>query len=98
MIAEGRTMTLSGGEPERAWLAERMSEHDVPGLSIAVVDGMRVGRARAYGVKSADAKEPVTAEALLQACSISKVVTALGVLRCWPRMECSTWMTRSTRT
>ena len=68
-------------EPARAPLAERMAHHNVPGVSVAVINNYRIEWARAYGVRDVETSEPVTAKTLFQAGSISKPVTALAVLR-----------------
>ena len=71
---------LIKGEP--AWsLEERMKHWKVPGLSIAVIKDFKVEWARSYGVKDIDTKEPVTAETLFQAGSISKPVAAMTALK-----------------
>ncbi|HVB09870.1 MAG TPA: serine hydrolase domain-containing protein, partial [Bacillota bacterium] len=62
-------------------LAERMAFWGVPGLSVALVDGGRVVATEAFGLADAASGRPVTPDTLFQAASISKPVTALGVLR-----------------
>ena len=70
---------IKGDQP---WsLEERMKHWKVPGLSIAVVKDFKVEWARSYGVKDIDTKEPVTAETLFQAGSISKPVAAMVALK-----------------
>lgn len=66
--------------PEAA-LLERMKFYNVPGASIAVINDFRVEWAQEYGVREAGTQDPVTAETLFQACSISKAVTAVAALR-----------------
>lgn len=66
------------GQPAK--LAERMRFYNVPGVSIAVINRGELEWARGYGVLEAETPEPVTAATLFQACSISKPVTAVGVL------------------
>ena len=69
------------GEPEQtAKLADRMAALHVPGVSIAVVHDGQIEWARGFGVTKTGGPS-VTAETLFQAASISKPVTALGVLR-----------------
>jgi CubicO group peptidase (beta-lactamase class C family) len=68
------------GEPGVA-LAERMEFHSVPGLSVAVINGFKVEWARGYGVRHTGKPAPVGVNTLFQAGSISKLVTAVGVLR-----------------
>jgi CubicO group peptidase (beta-lactamase class C family) len=64
-----------------AELAERMRYYHTPGVSVAVIQDGKIEWARGFGVRDARTKEPMTAETLLQAASISKPVTALGVVR-----------------
>ena len=58
-----------------------MKHWGVPGLSVAVAVDGQLAWAAAYGVADASQKNPVTADTLFQAASISKPVTALGALR-----------------
>src|SRR6185436_13576377 len=53
----------------------------VPGVSIAVINNYKVEWARGYGVKDIESNEPVTAETLFQAGSISKSVAAMTALK-----------------
>ena len=57
-------------------LTDRMQFYTTPGVSIAFVDHQRVEWARAYGVRDAKSREPVTTDTLFQAGSISKPVAA----------------------
>jgi CubicO group peptidase (beta-lactamase class C family) len=63
-------------------IEERMEHHDVPGVSIAVINDFRVDWARAYGYADREAGVPVKTETLFQAASISKPTTGLAVLKC----------------
>jgi len=62
-------------------LAARMAFHDVPAVSIALINNGRVEWARAYGVLDVDRRRPATTESLFQAGSVSKSISALGALR-----------------
>lgn len=62
-------------------LQERMAHHQVPGVSVAVVDNGAIAWARSWGVVRASEPGPVTPETLFQAGSISKTVTAMLTLR-----------------
>lgn len=62
-------------------LAERMAFHQVPAVSIAVIDGGRIEWARAYGVLDVASGRPATATTMFQAASVSKAVSAIGALR-----------------
>ncbi len=73
--------TLFDGEPIHAkTLKERMSELKVPGVSVAVIDKGRIVWAKGYGLRDADRPDPVTPETLFQAASVSKPVSAVGVM------------------
>ena len=62
-------------------LQQRMQFHKVPGVNIAVINDFKVEWARAYGVKDAASKEPVTETTLFQAASISKTLNATVILK-----------------
>lgn len=66
--------------PMQLNLAELMRLHNVPGLSIAVIEDFKIAWARGYGVKQAGANTPVTVRTLFQAGSVSKPVAAAGAL------------------
>jgi CubicO group peptidase (beta-lactamase class C family) len=70
---KGRSSTMN--------LADRMEHYKIPGVSIAVINNGRIEWARGFGVKDAGTKEPVAAETLFQAGSISKPVAATAALR-----------------
>ncbi len=57
-----------------------MKEHEVPGMSVAVVRNFRLGWAKGYGTTELGGVRPVTPRTLFLAGSISKPVTALGAL------------------
>ncbi|MES2758421.1 MAG: serine hydrolase domain-containing protein [Pseudomonadota bacterium] len=58
-----------------------MKRRQIPGLSIAVIDGGKVVRAQGYGVTEKNGGAAVTPATLFQAGSVSKSVAALGALR-----------------
>jgi CubicO group peptidase (beta-lactamase class C family) len=62
-------------------VAEQMHEKQIPGLSLAIVLDGKIVRAHGYGFSDERGKVAVTTETLFQAGSISKPVTAVGVLR-----------------
>ena len=74
-------VAVEGRAPATYVLADRMAFHNVPGVSVAVVDGGRILWARGFGVRDASTGEPVTPSTLFQAASISKPVAATGMLR-----------------
>ena len=70
------------GRPPVQWqLAERMAHYNVPGISIAVIHGGKLAWARGVGVKQVGTSDSVTPTTLFQAASISKPVTATGMVR-----------------
>ncbi len=73
------------GMPAVSWsLRERMAFHQVPAVSIALVNHGKVEWVRAYGVLDAAtttvAAQPATQTTLFQAGSVSKAVSAMGAL------------------
>ena len=63
------------------YIREQMRKRDVPGLSLAVVDGGKIVETRCYGVLEKGTGRKVTPSTLFQAGSISKSVAAVGALR-----------------
>jgi CubicO group peptidase (beta-lactamase class C family) len=68
------------GRDARMKLTERMAFHNVPGVSIAVINDGKLEWAKGYGVLEAKGSRPVTTEALFQAASISKPIAAVASL------------------
>lgn len=58
-----------------------MAEHHVPGVSIALIDDGRLAWSKTYGVRNVVDAEPVTAETLFEAASMSKPVFAILALQ-----------------
>ncbi len=68
-------------EGDATWtIEERMEHYGIPGVSIAVINNGKIEWTKTYGVTDKESKSPVTTETLFQAASISKPVTAYGVL------------------
>jgi CubicO group peptidase (beta-lactamase class C family) len=61
-------------------LDARMRHHDVPGVTIAVINNYEIEWAKGYGVLEAGGSEPVTPDTLFNAGSIVKPVSAAAVL------------------
>jgi CubicO group peptidase (beta-lactamase class C family) len=72
---------LRSHTPEGRPLAERMALYGVPGVSVAVIADGEIEWAKGYGLKEACGSQPVTDRTLFQACSVSKPVTAVAVMR-----------------
>ena len=59
---------------------QQMQRRHIPGLSIAIVDGGKIVKAKGYGVIEAGQTTAVTPDTLFMAASISKTVTAAAAL------------------
>ncbi len=69
------------GRPDTAFtIEERMRHYHVPGVSVAIVQDMRVAYAAGFGVTEYGGRVPIDTATLLLAGSISKPVFASGVL------------------
>ncbi len=60
---------------------ELMKQYQVPGTAVALVHGGRVAWSKGYGLADEATGTPVTPETVFQVASLSKPVTAWGVLR-----------------
>lgn len=70
------------GEPARTMtLVDRMKAWHVPGVSVAVINDGAIEWSRAYGIADASSGKPLTASSLMQAASISKLITSAAALR-----------------
>lgn len=74
------TTRLAVADPIDEKVAAVMADRRIPGISLAIIDGGKIVKARAYGVVAAGTNQPVTTDTLFQAGSISKPVTALAAL------------------
>lgn len=72
---------IKGEEAQYMNLAERMRHHQVPAVSIAVIENYKIDWARGYGESEAGTERAVTPVTLFQAASVSKPVAALAALR-----------------
>ncbi len=67
---------------ERGWtIEERLRAHHTPGVSVAVIHDYRVVWAKSYGVADVATEMPLTPGTLMQAASVSKMVTAMAALQ-----------------
>ncbi|MEM6516616.1 MAG: serine hydrolase domain-containing protein [Bacteroidota bacterium] len=62
-------------------ILQKLKEHKVNGISVAVIHNGKLDWTKAYGVANADTKEPVTTNTLFQCASISKIITAIAALK-----------------
>ncbi|MGI9060006.1 MAG: serine hydrolase [Ktedonobacteraceae bacterium] len=76
---ETAVMLTKNGRPRS--LHKRMVDYSIPGVSIAVINDYHLEWACGYGVRKRDEPERIDTETVFQACSISKAVTAIAVLR-----------------
>ncbi len=74
-------VVVKGAPGQKASIASRMAFHDVPAVSIALINDGQLEWARAYGVLDAAGQRAATPASLFQAGSISKTISALGALR-----------------
>jgi CubicO group peptidase (beta-lactamase class C family) len=69
------------GPADRDDIAAWMAYYDVPGVSVAVITDFALDYVEVHGVKDRTTQEPVTAQTLFQAASLTKGVSAMGVVR-----------------
>jgi CubicO group peptidase (beta-lactamase class C family) len=62
-------------------IRSEMHKRHIPGLSLAIIEGGKIVKAKGYGVTEKGGENPVTTSTLFQAGSISKPVSAMGALR-----------------
>lgn len=74
------SVLIVGQETERFNILERMENYNVPGVSIAFLNGGEIVWAKGYGYTSADSSRAVDEKTLFQAASISKPVAAMAAL------------------
>lgn len=69
------------GPADRDDIGAWMTFYEVPGVSVAVIRDFALDYVEVHGVKSRTTQEPVTASTLFQAASLTKGVSAMGVVR-----------------
>ncbi|MBU0912869.1 MAG: beta-lactamase family protein [Gammaproteobacteria bacterium] len=74
------SVVVKGASAQQMRLADRMHYHQVPAVSIAVVNNGQLEWARAYGVNVVGKAEHTTPTTLFQTASISKAVSAMAAL------------------
>ncbi|HEX9287595.1 MAG TPA: serine hydrolase domain-containing protein, partial [Thermoanaerobaculia bacterium] len=57
-----------------------MSKRRIPGLSLAVVEGGRLRKARGYGLADIELRVPATPDTVYQIGSMTKQFTAAGIM------------------
>ncbi|MFK7935404.1 MAG: serine hydrolase domain-containing protein [Saprospiraceae bacterium] len=79
-LIENNLMAESGAST-RCNILHRMEEYNIPGVSIAVVEGGVLKWAKGYGLANTETGSEVNTNTLFQAASISKPLTALCALK-----------------
>ena len=67
--------------PLDAWMRQIMTEHKIPGGSLAVIKDGKLIYARGFGYADREAKTPVQPESLFRIASVSKPITAVAILK-----------------
>jgi len=65
---------------KRMNIVDRMEFHNVPGVSVAVINNYQIEWAKGYGVLEKDSNEPISPETIFQTGSIAKSVVAVATL------------------
>ena len=80
-LASSRAQSSDSGDAELDRIVARaMSVHGVPGAGVAVVKNAEVAWARGYGLADTEDGIPVDSETVFEAASVSKPVTAWGIM------------------
>ena len=68
-------------------MVEAMNEHTTPGVGVGIVDGSGTVYAKGFGLADVERERPVTRETVFRIGSITKTMTAIGLMRLWERGE-----------
>jgi CubicO group peptidase (beta-lactamase class C family) len=79
-VAGAQQAVSTRGDALDELVREKMGLRQIPAVSLAIVQGGRIVDARAYGSTVLNGGTPITPNTIFQAASISKSLTALGVL------------------
>ena len=71
---------FEGDPPKQLNVQDRMSRYGVSAFSIALLKDGEIIWTKAYGVYSNNDKRPISTNTLFQAASLSKPITALGIM------------------
>ena len=75
-----RAAVVFDGEKETSTLSDRMQRYGISAVSVAIVRNGKLTFAKSYGMLAKGGEEPATTTTLFQAASLSKAITALGIL------------------
>lgn len=76
-----KPIAIDGKPLETKPLSDFMKEREVPGVAVAVVDNYKLAWTKTYGKRDLNRSEALADETLFNVGSISKMVTAVAVLR-----------------
>jgi CubicO group peptidase (beta-lactamase class C family) len=62
-----------------------MNERTAPGLGVGVVNGSETVYAKGFGLANVEQERPVTRETVFRVGSITKTMTAIGLMQLWER-------------
>ena len=83
-IGAAEVPTTGAADPNLApfdkLLTEFLTEHKLPGAAVAVTRGGKLVYARGFGLANVDKKLPVEPDSLFRIASVSKPITAVGVM------------------
>ena len=79
-LASLRPAVVFDGERETSNLSERMMRYGISAVSVAVVRDGKLTFTKSYGTLTKGGEQPATTTTLFQAASLSKAITALGIL------------------
>jgi CubicO group peptidase (beta-lactamase class C family) len=84
---QGMAATTIAGVLERAdeIIIEHMNNEGIPGLGIGIVQGSELVYARGFGPANAEENRPITPDTVFRIGSISKTMTAIGLMQLWER-------------
>ncbi|WOE75879.1 serine hydrolase domain-containing protein [Alterisphingorhabdus coralli] len=68
-------------DAKRWTIEQRMENYGVPGMGVAIINNGKIILAKGYGTQSANSDEPVDANTVFSAGSVSKVINAALILR-----------------
>ncbi|HKT28692.1 serine hydrolase domain-containing protein [Dyella sp.] len=77
-----RPAVVEAGQPVPHWsLRDRMAYYHIPGVAVAVLRHGKVWQVKGYGLREAGTHDKIDGDTLFSAGSISKVATAVMILR-----------------
>jgi len=79
--AADQAPVVSGRVSDPSVVRDLMKQHNVPGVSIAIIKDFKIVATYAYGIADVETGAAVTAETMFQAASISKPVAAMASLK-----------------